>query len=171
MCIRDRSKDATLRDYKIWKHRIGTPASSDKVVYEEKDETFGAFVYKTKSKKYIVIGSYSTVSQEFQYMDAANPNGQLKIFQPRKRGLEYSIEHFNDIWYVRTNKDAKNFRLMKTPVTATSEDNWTEVIGNRDDVLLEGMDVFKDYLVLSERKAGITQLRVCLLYTSPSPRD
>ncbi len=154
------SKDTTLRDYKIWKHRIGTPASSDKVVYEEKDETFGAFVYKTKSKKYIVIGSYSTVSQEFQYMDAANPDGQLKIFQPRKRGLEYSIEHFNDIWYVRTNKDAKNFRLMKTPVTATSEDNWTEVIGNRDDVLLEGMDVFKDYLVLSERKAGITQLRV-----------
>lgn len=154
------SKDATLRDYKIWKHRIGTPASSDEVVFEEKDETFGAFVYKTKSKKYIVVGSYSTVSQEYQYLDADKPDSELKIFQPRKRGLEYSIEHFNDIWYVRTNKEAKNFRLMKTPVTATSEENWTEVIGNRDDVLLEGMDVFKEYLVLSERKAGITQLRV-----------
>lgn len=154
------SKDSTLRDYKIWKHTIGTPASADKVVYEEKDETFGAFVYKTKSKKYIVVGSYSTVSQEYQYMDASKPDSELTMFQSRKRGLEYGIEHFNDIWYVRTNKEAKNFRLMKTPVGSTTEDNWTEVIPNRSDVLLEGMDVFKDYLVLSERKSGITQLRV-----------
>ncbi len=154
------TKDPTLRDYKIWKHRIGTPASSDKLVYEEKDETFGAFVYKTKSKKYIIVGSSSTMSQEYRILDADKPDGEFRIFQARKRGLEYGIEHFNDIWYVRTNKDAKNFRLMKTPVSATGEENWTEVIPNRNDVLLEGMDVFKEYLVLSERKAGITQLRV-----------
>lgn len=154
------TKDTTLREYKIWKHKVGTPSSKDQLVYEENDETFGAFVYKTKSKKYIVIGSWSTLSQEFQIVDAATPDAPLKMFQPRKRGLEYSIEHFNDIWYIRTNKDAKNFRLMKTPVTATGEENWTEVIPNREDVLLEGMDVFRDFLVLSERKAGITQLRV-----------
>lgn len=154
------TKDTTLREFKIWKHKLGTPVSKDQLVFEEADETFGAFVYKTKSKKYIVIGSYSTLSQEYRYLDASNPDSELKVFQPRKRGLEYGIEHYNDIWYIRTNKDAKNFRLMKTPVTATSEDNWTEVIPNRDDVLLEGMDVFKNYLVLSERKAGITQLRV-----------
>ncbi len=154
------TKDTTLREYKIWKHKLGTPVSKDQLVFEESDETFGAFVYKTKSKKYIVIGSYSTLSQEYRYIDAANPDSELKMFQSRKRGLEYGIEHYNDIWYIRTNKDAKNFRLMKTPVTATSEDNWTEVIPNRDDVLLEGMDVFKNYLVLSERKAGITQLRI-----------
>ncbi len=154
------TKDTTLREYKIWKHKLGTPVSKDQLIYEEADETFGAFVYKTKSKKYIVIGSYSTLSQEYRYLDASKPDGELKVFQPRKRGLEYGIEHYNDIWYIRTNKDAKNFRLMKTPITATSEDHWTEVIPNRDDVLLEGMDVFKNYLVLSERKAGITQLRV-----------
>jgi oligopeptidase B len=154
------TKDTTLREYKIWKHKLGTPVSKDQLVYEEADETFGVFVYKTKSKKYIIIGSYSTVSQEYRYLDASNPDGELKVFQPRRRGLEYGIEHYNDFWYVRTNKDAKNFRLMKTPLTETSEDNWTEVIPNRDDVLLEGMDVFKHYLVLSERKAGITQLRV-----------
>ena len=154
------TKDTTLREYKIWKHKLGTSVSKDQVVYEEADETFGVFVYKTKSKKYIIVGSYSTVSQEYRYLDAANPDGELKMFQPRKRGLEYGIEHYNDFWYVRTNKDAKNFRLMKTPLAATTEDNWTEVIPNRDDVLLEGMDVFKNYLVLSERKAGITQLRV-----------
>jgi oligopeptidase B len=154
------TKDETLRDYKIWKHRLGTPPSSDQLVYEEKDETFGAFVYKTKSKQYIVVGSYSTLSQEYQYLDASNPDGPLKMFQARRRGLEYGIDHYNDFWYVRTNKDAKNFRLMKTPVTATSEENWKEVIPHREDVLLEGMEIFKDYLVLSERKAGITQLRV-----------
>ena len=154
------TKDSTLREYKIWKHKLGTPVSNDQLVYEEADETFGAFVYKTKSRKYIVIGSYSTLSQEYRYLDASHPDGTFQVFQPRKRGLEYGIEHFNDIWYVRTNKDAKNFRLMKTPVTATGEDHWTEVIPNRSDVLLEGMDVFKDYLVLSERKAGITQLRI-----------
>lgn len=154
------TKDSTLREYRVWKHKIGTPSSADALVYEEADETFGAFVYKTKSKKYIVIGSYSTMSQEYSYLDAANPDGKFTVFQKRIRGLEYGIEHFNDIWYVRTNKDAKNFRLMKTPVGATGEENWTEVIPNRNDVLLEGMDVFKDYLVLSERKGGITQLRV-----------
>ena len=154
------TKDSTLREYRVWKHKIGTPSSADALVYEEADETFGAFVYKTKSKKYIVIGSYSTMSQEYSFLDATNPDGKFTVFQKRVRGLEYGIEHFNDIWYVRTNKDAKNFRLMKTPVGATGQENWTEVIPNRSDVLLEGMDVFKDYLVLSERKGGITQLRV-----------
>ena len=154
------TKDSTLRNYRIWKHKLGTPASKDVLVYEEKDETFGTSVYKTKSKKYIVIGCFSTLSQEYRILDASNPDGEWKIFQARKRGLEYNIEHFNDIWYVRTNKDAQNFRLMKTPVGSTGEENWKEVIPNRKDVLLEGMEVFKDYLVLSERKAGITQIRI-----------
>ncbi|MDQ3017831.1 MAG: S9 family peptidase, partial [Bacteroidota bacterium] len=154
------TKDETLREYRIWKHTLGTPVSKDKLVYEEKESTFGTYVYRTKSKKYILIGSYSTLSQEYRYLDAKNPNGEFTLFQPRIRGLEYGIEHFNDIWYIRTNKDAKNFRLMKTPEAKTSQENWTEVIPNRDDVLLEGMDVFKDFLVLSERKAGLTQLRI-----------
>ncbi len=154
------TKDATLRENKIWKHVIGTPSSRDQLVYEEKDETFGTGVYKTKSRQYLIIGSWSTLSQEYRYLDASTPDGTWKIFQPRRRDLEYSIDHYQDIWYVRTNKDAKNFRLMKTPETKTTEENWTEVIPHREDVLLEGMDIFRDYLVLSERKAGITQLRI-----------
>ncbi len=109
------TKDTTLREHRIWKHHIGAPVSSDQLVYEETDETYGAFVYKTKSKKYIVIGAASTVSQEYRILDANHPDGEFKIFQPRIRNLEYDIEHFEDIWYVRTNKDAQNFRLMKTP--------------------------------------------------------
>ncbi|MEP6646552.1 MAG: S9 family peptidase, partial [Saprospiraceae bacterium] len=154
------TKEATLREYRIWKHVIGTPVSNDKLIFEENDETYSVFVYKTKSKKYVVIGSSSTLSQEYRVLPADHPEGDFKIFQPRTKTLEYDIEHFGDIWYVRTNKDAKNFRLMKTPENATGVDHWTEVIPNRPDVLLEGIEVFKDFLVLSERKAGITQLRV-----------
>jgi oligopeptidase B len=153
-------KDATLRQYQIWRHELGTPASADQLVYEEGDDTFSTFVYKTKSKKYIVIGSSQTVSTEFRVLDANDPTGNFRIIQPRERGLEYGIAHFGDKFYIRTNLDAPNFRLMATPEMATTKDNWEEVIAHRDDVLFEDMDIFADYLVLSERKNGITQLRV-----------
>ena len=150
----------TLRGYKIMRHKLGTPSSEDVVVFEEKDETFVSFVYKTKSKKYIVIGSYATLSQEYQVLEADNPTGDFRIIQPRERNLEYGIAHFEDKFYIRTNLDAKNFRLMETDEKNTSKENWKEVIAHRDDVLLEGMDIFSNYLVLSERINGITQLRI-----------
>lgn len=153
-------KDETLRPVKIYRHRLGTSSEDDVLVYEEMDDTFSAFVYKTKSKDYIVIGAYQTLSQEYRVLDANNPTGKFRIIQPRERGLEYDITHFEDKFYIRTNLDAQNFRLMETPVDATTKENWKEVIAHRKDVLLEGMDVFKNYLVLSERKGGITQLRV-----------
>jgi len=139
---------------------MGTPSTSDKLIYEEKDDTFSAYVYKTKSKKYVVIGAYQTLSQEYRVLNADNPTGEFRLIQPRERGLEYSIGHFGDKFYIRTNLDARNFRLMSTPENATTKENWTEVIPNRDDVLFEDMDMFKNYLVLSERKNGITQLRI-----------
>ncbi len=154
-------KDEALRSYQIYKHKLGTDSSTDELVFEESDETFNAFVYKSKSKRYIIIGSYATVSNEYWILDADQPDGELKVFQKRERNLEYGIAHYEDHWYIRTNKDgAKNFKLMKTPVEATDKSNWTNVIDHRSDVLFEGMDIFKDYLVLSERQNGITQLRV-----------
>jgi oligopeptidase B len=153
-------KDESLRSYKIFKHKLGTSASQDEEVYHEADETFSCFVYKTKSKKFIVIGSSQTISSEYRVLPADQPDGEFQILQPRERKLEYSVAHYNDHWYIRTNLDAKNFRLMKTPETATTKENWTEVIPHRDDVLLEGMEIFKDFLVLSERKNGITQIRI-----------
>lgn len=154
------TKDETLRQNRIWKHRIGTPVSADQVVFEEKDPTFETFVYKTKSRKYIVIGSSSTLSQEYRYVDAGMPDDPFTVFQPRERGLEYSIDHDSDFWFVRTNLEAKNFRLMKASTSQTGKAGWTEVIPHRQDVLLEGIEIFRDYLVLEERKAGITNLRV-----------
>lgn len=155
------SKDATtLRGYRIMKHKLGTPASKDVEIFAEKDETFNAFVYKTKSKKYLIIGSAATLSQEYRILEADKPDGQFRVFQARERELEYDIDHYDNRFFVRTNMDAKNFRLMETPETATSKENWKEVIAHRPDVLLEGMEIFNKYLVLSERKNGITQLRI-----------
>jgi oligopeptidase B len=154
-------KDDALRSYKIFRHTLGTDASQDTEIFHEEDETYGAFVYKTKSKDYVVIGSYSTLSQEYRFVDANNPLGEFTIFQPRERGLEYSIAHLDEKWFIRTNKDeAKNFKIMSTPVASTSKDNWKDVIAHRDDVLVEGIDLFKNYMVLSERIEGISKVRI-----------
>ena len=155
-------KDDALRSYKIFKHKLGIASSKDKLVYHESDETYSCFIYKTKSKKYLVSGSYATLTQEYRILDADNPDGKFKVFEPRskKDKLEYGIAHFGDKWYVQTNLDAQNFRLMETPVNATGKENWKEVIPHRKDVLLEDMDIFNNYLVLSERIKGIRNLRI-----------
>ncbi len=151
----------TLRSDKIYKHKIGTDSANDILVFHEKDDTFNTFVYKEKSKKYIVIGSSSTLTSEFQILDANTPDESFKVFQPRVRGLEYSISHFGENFYIVTNKDkATNFKLMKTPETATLRENWVDVIPHREEVLLEDIDIFKDYLVVEERANGLTQLRI-----------
>nr|WP_150111906.1 S9 family peptidase [Flavobacterium sasangense] len=155
-------KDAqTLRSDKIYKHTLGADASADTMVFHEKDDTFNTFVYKEKSKKYLVIGSSSTLTSEYQILDAKNPNGEFKVFQKRTRGLEYSISHYGDSFYIVTNKDkATNFKLMKTPETATAAENWKDLIGHRKDVLLEGIEIFKDYLVVEERSNGLNKIRI-----------
>ncbi len=151
----------TLRSETIYKHVLGTDASDDEVVFHEKDETFDTFVYKTKSKKYIMVGSYSTLTQEYQALDANNPNDALRVIQPRTRGLEYSVSHYKDHFYILTNKDdAKNFKLMKTPEDKTSMENWVDVIPHRDDTLLEDISIFKEYLVLEERTNGLNKIRI-----------
>ena len=152
--------NVTLRSNKIYKHILGTDSSKDELVFEEKDDTFSCFIYKTKSKKYLMIGSYQTLSSEYRFLNADNPNGEWKIIQPRERNLEYSISHFEDNFYVLTNWDAKNFRLMKTSISNTSKDNWIDVIPHRDDVLLRDIDIFKDYYVISERKNGLINTRI-----------
>jgi len=150
----------TLRSYQIYKHILGTDQKEDVLVFEEKDETFNCFVYKTKSSAFIMIGSGQTLSTEYQFLDANNPSGEFKILQARERNHEYSIDHFEGSFYIVTNWEAKNFRLMKTSVENTQKENWEEVIPHREDVLLEGIDIFSNYYVVSERKAGLNELRI-----------
>ncbi len=154
------TKDKTLRASKIHRHQLGTPIKKDQVVYHEKDETFGCHVYKTKSKKFLIIGSYSTLSTESRILDANTPTKSFQVFQPREEDHEYSIEHFEDKFYIVTNWKAKNFRLMETPIHKTLKKNWKEVIPNRPNVLLSDIDVFKDFIVLSERKDATEQIHV-----------
>ena len=151
----------TLRSDKIYKHVLGTDASADVLVYHEKDDTYGTFVYKTKSKKYIVIGSSSTLTSEYQVLDANKPNGKLRMIQSRIQGLEYGIYHYGDSFYILTNKDnAINFKLMKTDENKTTIENWTDVIPHREDTLLEDVSIFKEYLVLEERTNGLNKIRI-----------
>lgn len=153
--------DESLRSFKVFKHILGTPITQDKVVYHEKDETFNAFIFKTKSDKYIVIGSYATVSQDYRYIDADKPNDDFKLFQVRERDLEYSIDHFQDNWYITTNKDgAKNFKIMSCPVDKTSKENWVDFIPHNPSILRQSIELFEKYMVVSERVKGITKLNV-----------
>lgn len=153
-------KDEALRPYKIMRHKLGSAPQDDVVVYEESDDTFRAFVYRSKSRKYIIMGSVQTVSAEYHLLRADNPLGETHCFQPRERNLEYGIAHLDDKFYVLTNKDAKNFQLMVTPEDATRQENWSTVIPHRDNTLLESVDLFRKFLVLSERTDGLTRLRI-----------
>ncbi len=151
---------ATLRSRWIIKHKVGTTYKSDPVVSEEKDETFYTGIYKTKSNKFLVIWAGSTLTNHYQILDANTPDGKFKEFNPRERGLEYSIDHYGDKFYVVTNLEARNFRLMETPDTKTAKANWKEKIAHRKDTLLQSIEIFKNHLVLSERAQANTLMRI-----------
>lgn len=153
--------EVTLRSDKIFKHKLGTNQADDVLVYFEKDETYNVEVAKSKSRKYLAIESGSTLTTEYRILEADNPDGKFRIFQKRVRGLEYSINHYGDSFYIMTNADkATNFKLMKTLETATAKENWKEVVPHREDVLLEDIEIFKDYLVVEERFNGLNRIRI-----------
>jgi len=156
-----RQDEQTLRSDKVFKHKLNTDSANDTLVYFEKDDTFSVEVTKEKSKKYIVISSSSTMTTEFRTLLADQPDGEFKIFQKRVRGLEYDIAHFGDHFYVLTNKDeATNFKLMKTPELATTKENWVDLIPHREDVLIEDIDIFSHFLVVTERFNGLNTIRI-----------
>ena len=156
-----KNDEITLRSDKIYKHILGQNDLNDVLVYHELDDTFGTTVYKSKSRKYLVIACYSTLTNEYHILNANTPESEFKVFQERIRGLEYSISHFDDHFYIVTNRDnAINFKLMKTPENQTEIENWQEIIPHREEVLLEDIDIFRDYLVISERCNGLNQIRI-----------
>ena len=156
-----RQDPVTLRAYQIYRHVLGTDPAKDELVYEEPDTEFSCYVWKTKSKRYVIIGCSQTLSNEYRFLEADDPAGEFRVFLPREAEHEYNIDHFGDYFYIRTNDGgAENFKLMRTPVAKTGKANWEEVIGHRDDVLLEDFEVFRDHLVVSERKDGLVQLRL-----------
>ncbi|MEZ4909386.1 MAG: S9 family peptidase [Saprospiraceae bacterium] len=154
-------KDDALRSYQIFRHQLGTSTDQDVLVYHEKDEMFSTYIYKSKSEKYLVIGSSATLSNEYRILEADNPTGEFRVFQPRIKGLEHSIAHYADKWYILTNKDgAQNFKIMSTPEGATNVENWKDHLPYNPAIFTEDFDLFKDFMVVSERVDGLTKLHV-----------
>ena len=153
--------EVTLRSHKIFKHKLYSDSKTDIEVFHETDESFNTFVYKSKSKKYLIIGSSSTLSSEYRFLDADVPDGRFNIFQERTKKLEYSIAHYNGSFYIISNKDdATNFKISKTSEKTTGKENWQDVIPHRASVLIEDIEIFKDYLVVNEREHGLNKLRI-----------
>ena len=152
--------ETTLRQYQIYRHILGTDPAQDQLVYQEDDETFVAYIFKTKSKKFLMIVASHTNSQEYRYLEADQPFGDFKIFLPREREHEYHVDHFHDRFIIRTNHQAKNFRLMWTPLEKPGRENWQEIIAHRNDVYVGDFDLFQEHLVVEERARGLTQIRV-----------
>ncbi len=150
----------TLRSYRIRRHALGTDPADDPLVYEETDEEFSCYVFKTKSREYLLIHSSQTESDEVRYLPADDPAAEPRVFLPRKPGHEYRVDHGGDRFYVRTNLGAENFRLVATPEDDTSRDAWREVLPHRDDVYLGPVEVFRGHVAVSERRDGLTRLHV-----------
>ena len=155
-----RQDPETLRAFQVYRHRLGKAQEQDVLVYEEEDETFACGIARSKSRKFILIGSEQTVTSEYRTIDADRPERDPVVFSPRRRGHEYDIDHAHGHFYVYTNKEAKNFRLMRTPEGDTAQASWEEVAPHREDVLLDGYELFGDYVVLNERRDGLTRFRV-----------
>ena len=150
----------TLLGEKIYRHKAGTDSKLDKLVYEEEDETFYNGVYRSKSGKYIIIYNSSTLVSDYHILSADNPDGQFNNFTPRGEKHEYSIQHYKDHFYIISNINSPNNRLMKTKTGSTEISNWEEVLAHREDVHLLGLEIFKNHMVLSERKDGLRGIRI-----------
>jgi oligopeptidase B len=150
----------TLRQYQIYRHVLGTDPGEDPLVFQEDDETFVAYIFKSKSRRFLLLVCSHTNSQEYRFMEADQPFGEFKLFQARRREHEYHVEHFNDRFIIRSNDQAKNFRLMEAPLDRPGREHWREIIPHREDIFLADFDLFRDHLVLEERARGLTQIRI-----------
>ncbi len=150
----------TLRAHQIFKHTLGADPSTDVLVFEEKDETLSCSISKTRSKKYFIIGSGRTDASVNYYLEADKAAGKPVIIEPLKENVDYSTDHYNGKFYIRTNLDAKNYRLVEAPVATPGKAHWKDVVPNREKIFLEGYNIFKDYLALEESSEGLSKIRL-----------
>ncbi len=150
----------TLRSYLVKRHKLGSPTGEDPVAFEEQDEEFNCFLYKSRSREYILVVSSQTLSTEVRMLSADDPDSEFRVFLPREENHEYSIDHLGDQFYIRSNLDAPNFRLFTAPSVNPERAAWKEIIPHREETLLEAFDLFDDFVVLTERSNAQTQLRI-----------
>ncbi len=152
--------DTVMRPDKLWRHRLGDAPTNDIMVFHEPDEMFYLGLGKTRSQAYLMLVLGSQITTEVHYLSADQPNGQFQLFCPRKSGVEYSLDHHGDKFYILTNENAINFRLLETPINKPDKRNWKEKIAHRPDVMLSGIDLFRDHLVVYERENGLEKIRI-----------
>ncbi|WP_224093889.1 S9 family peptidase [Nostoc sp. MS1] len=157
--------DEANRPYQLYKHTLSTSPEKDELIYHEPDNAYALAVGKTRSQSYILMSLQSSITTEFHYLDANNPDGEFQIIYQRKSGIEYDVDHHSDYFYIVTNEEAVNFKLVKTPIAAPSKENWQTIIPHREDVLLSGVSLFNNHLVIYERKDGLKTARVRNLST------
>jgi len=155
--IRD---EETLRAYKVMKHRLGEDPTLDTEVFEETDVTFSTFVTQTKSQKYILIGSHHSITKEYRFLHADEPDGQFLIFEPREKGIEYEIDHDGDRFCILTNYEAENFKICFAPLAPTPKKLWNIWIEHNPEVLIEDVEIFQSYLAIQERFRGLSRVRI-----------
>ena len=152
--------DTAQRPDKLWRHRLGSDPSQDELVLHEQDEAYFLFITKTRDGAYILTHHHATKTTEMCFLSADQPDGELKVLSPRQEGVEYHAAHHEGDFFIVTNYEARNFRLMKARVDASSIEHWQEVIPHREEVLLEYVETFKEYIVLYERRDGLRQIRI-----------
>ena len=157
-----RQHETTLRSYQVYRHRLGEDVAADELVYEERDERFGCGVGKSRSKRYILIGCYQTLTTEYHVLDADRPEDPLRTFAGRQPEHEYHVDHYGDQFYIRSNASAPNYRLLSTgdDPDRWAMTHWQQLVAHRDDVLIETFELFREFLVLQERTNGLVRLRV-----------
>jgi oligopeptidase B len=148
------------RQYQLWRHMRATPYAADVLVYQDDDERFNLGAGRTRDGKYILMESASHTTSEAWYLAADQPEGQFRVIAKREDEHEYGVDHRNGLWYIRTNDRGRNFRLVTAPVETPERENWTERIPHRDDVMLEDVDLFRDFYVACEREGGLPRLRI-----------
>jgi oligopeptidase B len=158
--------DSAKRPYRVYRHHLHD--ADDALVYEEGDELFRAFVGRTRSREYVLMGCGSHTTTEWQYLRASQPTGAFRIVAPREHEHEYDVDHHGDSFYIRTNDRGRNFRLVKAKVDSPGRDAWIEVIPHRADTMLEGIEIFRDHYVLLDRRQGLEELRVIEFATGAS---
>jgi oligopeptidase B len=152
--------DDNLRPYRLYRHRLGQPQSADELIYEETDPQFFVSCGKSRDDRFIFFSCAGNITSEVYYISADDPSGTPTLIAPRERGVEYSVTHHEGYFYILTNENAQNFRILRTPVDKLDKSNWQEFIAHDPEVLLEDIDEFKDYLIISDRYQGLQRLRI-----------
>jgi oligopeptidase B len=161
-------EESTKRQYRMYRHRLGTTVHD--LVYEEGDEAFNVGVHRTRSLRYLILSISSHTTSEARYLPADEPGGEWTVIAPRLPDQEYDVDHRGDLFYIRANDSGRNFRLVSAPVESPDRGHWREVVPHRAEVMLEGVDVFRDHYILCEREDGLPQFRVAHLRTGEAHR-